>query len=165
MESMMNRFDTSHGPGWEAMLKEDLSRHPENRKLYEQWEKRIKAACAEDEQFQNAMKLAIERSRFVPKASDVKTDVAPKLKLRKGKLDGRTKWITKWAQKRVDQFQIPDPMREQAIANVRERQERELQQFRESIDQDELEVIEFERLATIEGARVYEQTQTRRTRR
>jgi len=160
----MKHDDKSLGPVWEAMRKEDLERYPESRKLFEKWDKRIQALCEQDEGFRKGMKLAIERSGFVPKAPEVKTDVAPNLRLGKGKMDERTKWIKKWAKERVGVFRLPDPLRDRAIANVRERQERELEQFRESIDQDELEVIEFERLARIEGARVYERTQKRRPR-
>jgi hypothetical protein len=73
--------------------------------------------------------------------------MTPNLRLRSEKMDERTKWIRKWAKKRVDGGGRPQHLlRDQAIANVRDRQESELEQFRESIDQDELEVIEMERL-------------------
>jgi hypothetical protein len=81
------------------------------------------------------MKLAIERSGSFRRP---KPDVVPNLRLRKGKMDTRTKWIKKWAEKRTDGFGGGDPLRDQAIANVRERQQRELEQFRESMAQDAL---------------------------
>lgn len=52
----------------------------------------------------------------------------------------------KWIKRRLDGFAFRDPLREQAISNVREAQERELENFRESIDQDVLECQEFKRL-------------------
>jgi hypothetical protein len=47
------------------------------------------------------MKTAIERSGFVPKAREVKTDVSPNLRLSSGKIDERAKWIRKWTKERV----------------------------------------------------------------
>jgi hypothetical protein len=91
--------------------------------------------------------------------------MAKKSRCGTGKMDARTKWIKKWAAHHLDEFRFFDPLRDQAIANVRQQQDRELERFRESVDQDELEVQEFERLATMEATLVYDLTHTRRTRR
>jgi hypothetical protein len=160
---MMKHDDKSLGPVWEAMCKEDLERYPESRKLFEKWNKNIEALCAQDEGAREIIKTAIERSGFVPKAREVKTDVAPNLRLSKGKMKERAKWIRKWAKKYIDEGRYPTSLRFQAFDNVKERQDRELAQFRESIDQDELEVIELDRLARIEGAKEYDRTHKRRT--
>jgi len=52
----------------------------------------------------------------------------------------------KWIKKRLDAGFLSDPLRDQAISNVRAAQEEELEGFRETSLQDELEVAEFERL-------------------
>ena len=75
-------------------------------------------------------------------------------------MDARTKWIKKWVEKHGEDYRL----RDQAIANVRERQERALEQFRASIDQDELEVTEMDRLANLKGAKAYARTQARHKR-
>jgi hypothetical protein len=72
----------------------------------------------------------------------------------------------KWIQDMMDWCpSVHDPIRSKAIASVRRRQDRAIERFRESIDQDELEVAEFERLVRKEAARIFARPQFTRSRR
>lgn len=70
----------------------------------------------------------------------------------------------KWIEERLEAGPFFNPLWDRAIRNVRAAQERELERFRETIEQDDLECIEFRRLVEKEAARRFGGKTKKRTR-